>query len=148
MKKSPFRTCLFLDSQRGFSLVEIVIALGIVSFAMMSIVGLIMVGMNVFRSSIDTSVQTRIAQQIINEAQLSDFGKLVDYQAYFDADGAEVSPGDERRKFLVDVSLGRATNSLTQIFATNVARDLVVEIRNRSRPDEVRTFSAVMVKND
>lgn len=148
MKKTPPSIFLFPVRYLGFSLIEIVIALGVVSFAMMGIVGLIVVGMNTFRSSMDTSVQARIAQRILNEAQVGDYENLAGYEAYFDGEGKEVEAQDAGRRFIVAVTVGRVSNSLTETFSTNVARDLVVEIRNAGRAGEVRTFSSVMVKND
>jgi len=134
--------------RRAFSLVEVVIALGIVSFAMMGIVGLIAVGMNTFRASIDTSVQSRIAQKAISDAVLTDFSKLQAYESYYDESGRPVSAGDEQRLYTVGVTLANLTNSITQSLSQDVAKNVVVTIRNRTRPDEVKTFATVVVKND
>ncbi|MBN8709303.1 MAG: hypothetical protein BGO12_18985 [Verrucomicrobia bacterium 61-8] len=133
---------------RAFSLVEVVIALGIVSFAMMGIVGLLVVGMNTFRASIDTSVQSRIAQKVIGDAVLTDFGKLEAYESYFDESGRQVSAGDAQMVYTVGVTLAILTNSITQSLSPDVAKNVVVTIRNRTRPDEVKTFATVVVKND
>jgi len=68
-------------------------ALGIVAFAFMSLVGLIPVGLNNFRESMDTSVKTRIGQQIVNEAQQTDFADLIATPTttrYFNDEGTEV----------------------------------------------------------
>lgn len=132
----------------AFSLVEIVMALGIVSFAMMGIVGLLMVGMNTFRDSMDTTIQARIAQRIISDAQLTEFGKLSARQAFFDEGGREMDATDAQSIYSVDVALGQSTNSITRDFSTNVAKDLLVTIWNTRHPGEARTFSSVMVKND
>ena len=134
--------------RRAFSLVEVVIALGIVSFAMMGIVGLIAVGMNTFRASIDTSVQSRIAQKAISDAVLTDFSKLQAYESYYDESGRPVSAGDEQRLYTVGVTLANLTNSITQSLSPDVAKNVVVTIRNRTRPDEVKTIATVVVKND
>lgn len=134
--------------RRAFSLVEVVIALGIVSFAMMGIVGLIVVGMNTFRASIDTSVQSRIAQKAIGDAVLTDFSKLQAYESYFDESGRPVSAGDGQRVYTVGVTLANLTNSITQSLSPDVAKNVVVTIRNRARPDEVKTIATVVVKND
>ena len=79
--------------ETAFSLIEVVIALGIVSFAFIGMVGLIPVGLNDFRESMDTSVGSRIGQQIVNEAQQTDFPVLISaptIQRYFDEQGTEV----------------------------------------------------------
>ena len=83
----------------GFSLVEIVLAIGVVSFAFVSVLGLVPMGMNAFRSSIDTSVGAQIDQQMVNQAQETDFSTLIasgspylttGTTAYFDVDGRQL----------------------------------------------------------
>jgi uncharacterized protein (TIGR02598 family) len=61
---------------QGFSLVEVTIALGVVSFALVALFGLLPTGLTTFRSSIDRSVASQIAQGIINEARQTDFTNL------------------------------------------------------------------------
>lgn len=63
---------------RAFSLIEVVLAVGVVAFAFVAIMGLIPAGMTQFRQAIDTSVCAQIAQRIINEAQETDFTTLID----------------------------------------------------------------------
>jgi uncharacterized protein (TIGR02598 family) len=54
-------------SPRAFSLVEVVMAIGITSFAALSIVGLIPVGLNSFHQTKITSVATDISKQMFSE---------------------------------------------------------------------------------
>jgi uncharacterized protein (TIGR02598 family) len=60
----------------GFSLIEVTIALGIVSFALIALFGLLPTGLTTFRSSIDRSVASQIAQNIINQARQTEFSSL------------------------------------------------------------------------
>lgn len=53
-------------------------AIGIVSFAFLTIVGLIPTGLKTFHSAIDTSVGGQIFQRVMNEVQQTDFDVLVD----------------------------------------------------------------------
>ena len=62
---------------RGFSLVEVVIAIGIVAFAFVGVFSLIPAGMGVFREGMDASISAQIAQRIASEASQSDFDALV-----------------------------------------------------------------------
>lgn len=57
----------------GFSLVEVTIALGIVGFAFLPLMGLLPVGLASFRSAIDQTALSQIVQKIGNESQQSDF---------------------------------------------------------------------------
>lgn len=61
---------------RGFSLIEVTIALGVVSFALIALFGLLPTGLTTFRSSIDRTVASQIAQNIISQARQTDFSSL------------------------------------------------------------------------
>ena len=64
-------------AQAAFSLVEVVIAIGIVAFAFMAILGMLPVGMSVFRNSMNNAITSQIAQRVINDCQQSDFSELI-----------------------------------------------------------------------
>lgn len=88
----------------GFSLVEIALAIGIVSSAVVVTVGFFGPGMDTFRQTMNITVGGQIAQQVISEAQQTDFDALVPpatYPAnttftkpdrYFDDQGSEIRP--------------------------------------------------------
>jgi type II secretory pathway pseudopilin PulG len=77
MKSSP---CQSAGAGRaGFSLVEVVLAVGVVAFAFVAIMGLLPAGLQQFRQAIDNSVCTQIAQRVIMDCQQTDFNTLVDY---------------------------------------------------------------------
>lgn len=61
---------------RGFSLIEVTIALGVVSFALIALFGLLPTGLTTFRSSIDRTVASQIAQNIISQARQTEFSSL------------------------------------------------------------------------
>lgn len=90
-------------SNRAFSLIEITLAIGIVSFAFLGLFGLLPVGLEVFRGAMDRSVRTQIVQRIVLDAQQTDFDVLQaqteDLRRYFDEEGTEFKengPGFER----------------------------------------------------
>jgi uncharacterized protein (TIGR02598 family) len=62
----------------GFSLVEVVLAVGVIAFAFVAILGLIPAGLQQYRISIDNSVCTQIAQRVIMDCQQADFNTLTD----------------------------------------------------------------------
>ncbi len=64
-------------SEKGFSLVEVVLAIGVVAFAFVAIFSLLPVGMGVFREAMETSVGAQIAQRIVTDVKESDFDSLV-----------------------------------------------------------------------
>ena len=61
--------------RRGFSLVETALAIGIVSFAMMAIVGVLPVGMKSMQDATILQAKASIAQQLRAELQQIPFGK-------------------------------------------------------------------------
>jgi hypothetical protein len=70
------RKFLFRARQSAFSLVEVVLAVGVISFAFVAILGLLPAGLAQFRQAMDNSVGTQIAQRIILECQQTDFDVL------------------------------------------------------------------------
>jgi len=61
---------------RGFSLIEIAIALGILAFALIPVLGLMPIGLTTLRDTVDTTVSARIAQTVVNQAQQADYNSL------------------------------------------------------------------------
>lgn len=62
---------------RAFSLVEVTFAIGIVAFSFVAVFGLVPTGLTTFRKAMNTSVGAQIAQQVINDAQQTDFSRLL-----------------------------------------------------------------------
>lgn len=80
--------------RKGFSLVEVVMALGIISFAFISLLGMLPLGLGTFRSAMDTSLSSHILQQISSQVQATDFddlAELADTSFAFDDQGNKVS---------------------------------------------------------
>ncbi len=63
-------------STAGFSLVEVVIALGVVAFALIPLMGLVPMGLSTSRLAIDTTVEAQIIQYMTDQAQQSNFSAL------------------------------------------------------------------------
>lgn len=61
----------------GFSLVEVVLALGVVALAFIGIFSMLPTGLTIFRQAMDTSIGAQISQRIVGEAQQTDFDALV-----------------------------------------------------------------------
>src|SRR4051794_32386034 len=69
-------------AKSAFSLVEVVLALGICSFAMIAIVGMIPMGLTTFRSAMNTTAQSQIVQRIAGDLLLSEYQNL-DSKVYY-----------------------------------------------------------------
>lgn len=70
----------------GFSLVEVCVALGIVSFAVIAILGLIPSGLNTLKDSTAETVRAQIVRSIAASALTANFSSL-NTNACFDNDG-------------------------------------------------------------
>ncbi len=131
------------DARRSaFSLVEITLALGIISFALVSVMALMPLGMKNLRSAIDTTVSAQITQSLVAETQQTDFSELETFTRSFDDQGQPLDQFtaagalyDARVSVFQDVELpGSAPNG-------NVARIKVEVVANPGRKSLSSAFS-------
>lgn len=71
----------------GFSLVEVTIAMGIVATVLVALMALLPYGMDSIREAKSTQVQARIANEIIGELQMADWGTEPGYSKLRNYDG-------------------------------------------------------------
>lgn len=89
-----------MKSSPGFTLVEVTLALGLVSFSLVGLMGMLPVGLSNFREAMEIQTQTRIAQQIAAELQLTPFQTLSDgtfqtgFPRFYNDEGAAVSEAE------------------------------------------------------
>lgn len=87
----PVRRRFYGNGRKGFSLTEVVLALGIVAFAFIPVLGLLPVGLDASRQAIDATIEAQIVQQLSNEAFQTDFSSLDELSTaplyYFDYQG-------------------------------------------------------------
>lgn len=131
----------------GFSLVEVVIAMGIVSFAMVSMMGLIPVGLTTFHQAVDATVVAQIAQGVLNEAQLTPFDQLSDYSAAYDESGGRVEEGSPAEVYRASLTHASVTDSVTTHFSSAVATTLTVKIWSKAAAREPGVYTFVLVNN-
>lgn len=78
----------------GFSLVEVAIAMGIITFSLVSVMGLLPIGLSSFRDATESTIESQIISQISSETSLMPFHELPDYVGaspyYFDDEGSQV----------------------------------------------------------
>jgi|694.fasta_scaffold142801_2 uncharacterized protein (TIGR02598 family) len=63
-------------SRRGFSLVEVAVALGLMSFVIVGLLGLIPIGLNTIGDAKNDSLRAEIIKSVANTAQQTDFSLL------------------------------------------------------------------------
>jgi uncharacterized protein (TIGR02598 family) len=84
--------------RRGFTLVEIVLAIGLVAFGLVVVISLLPVGLGSMSDSSRQIVETEIFSTVGAELNSTKFDELENYAAsrfpvYFDNEGAEVAAG-------------------------------------------------------
>jgi uncharacterized protein (TIGR02598 family) len=78
-------------SDQGFSLIEVVIAVGVAAFVLVALLGLLPVGLTTFRSSMNSAVGTEIIQRVVGDVQAADFDSISGQTfRYFDEQGSEL----------------------------------------------------------
>lgn len=80
--------------EKGFSLVEVTIAMAIAAVALVTLIGLIPQGMDTMKEAGDEAIEARIHQQLLNELQMADFDSIGESydrrEFYYDAQGEEI----------------------------------------------------------
>jgi uncharacterized protein (TIGR02598 family) len=119
-------------SHSGFSLVEVAMALGIFSFAIVGLVGLIPVSVATHKEAKVSTVLSQIQQRLTAELILTDGAKLSNLdgvQRNFDVEGREITSGPiaySAKVVLTDVTLpGGATS-------TSIRRAVLIAVPNPS----------------
>lgn len=123
----------------AFSLVEVALALGIIAFALIPVIGLLPIGLSSYRKSIDLSVGSQITQRIIDEAQQSDFDTLTGNRAdpfagpvrYFGSQGEELNDKGEL--------LGGPTDGQQQV---KTKQSIIYRVNTRIAPSTLMPGSA------
>lgn len=82
--KSPQK---ILTRSAAFSLVEVILALGLVTFAVTVIVGLLPVGLTSINQSMNQTIEAQILRSISSQSVVADFRSLATSGLYFDREG-------------------------------------------------------------
>ena len=87
-------TKLVRDNRAGFSLVEVAMALAIMGFACVSLIGMIPIGITSFHQAMGNTVESEVVQNLSNDILLASFNDLYQYNGqsyYYDADGSPLT---------------------------------------------------------
>ena len=90
----------------GFSLVEVTIAIGIVSFALVTLLGVVPVGLIASQDAMRQTARSQIIKQISSDLGMMPFAKINDYLAsdqYYDYNGSR-SVGTNDRIFVASMT--------------------------------------------
>ncbi|CAN5687498.1 hypothetical protein BH09VER1_BH09VER1_03700 [soil metagenome] len=142
-----------MKRKRAFSLIEVVLALGVVSFAFVGIVGLMPVGLKTFRTAMEMNMQSQLSQRIAGETQRSRFDDLkasdfssLNFPQYFDDQGSPVaSASDPNCLYTVDVASAPAQVKLpgSAVANTNIL-SLNFSIKKKTDSTKTNYFSVIV----
>jgi uncharacterized protein (TIGR02598 family) len=162
------------SDRAGFSLVEVVIAMGIVATVLTALLALLPYGMENVREAKNTIVMSRIANEILSEVQQADWGtngtllsvRYHQKERLFDSEGDRILPSDGRAndviyKALIEVPddvLGlpgqsRSSASPTQSYRRQVSVKIAfapgsttVDYLSKRNPLPYKMFGSVVVR--
>lgn len=87
----------------GFSLIEIVLAIGIIGFCLTTLLGMMSVGMSSHSSARARTVSARIFQTVANDNQLASGFGVSSSRKYFDFDGNQVDVASKDIHFVANI---------------------------------------------
>lgn len=129
---------------KAFSLVESVLALGVVSFVLVSILGLIPAGLKTYRSAMNFSIEANIARQISAEILQADARASNSQMRYFDDQGIET--GSAQAVFVAKVHAPAAISG-GAVSTNSMARSVLIEISNRAVPSRENSYPVLVPGN-
>lgn len=137
----------------GFTLIEVTISLGIVAFAMVSLVGLLPAGLSNFRTAMSQTIESQIVQGLSEEIALTDFANLTDLEGKkftYDNSGISTRAGDPATIYTATVKL-EAVDSLSSFpvrlqdsSARNEAYNVRIQISRANQPQQINQYSLIV----
>jgi uncharacterized protein (TIGR02598 family) len=120
---------------RAFSLVEITLSLGLVSFALVAMLGLLPTGLSTLRESMGQTVEAQILQTISSRAVISSFTNISATNLYFDREGLPVG-SQGSAYYTANLTLGAASfpGSENAVALANSLKNLRVDLVARPNP--------------
>lgn len=148
-----------LRKAMAFSLIEVVMALGIVSVAFVALLGMLPVGLNTLTDSIDASVGSQICQAVVTQARQAKFSDLktefsgVDLK--FDEQG-KLTQSNAKKIYNVTVNVAYSdglrpgvTPDTGKVYdmRTTVLAVLQVKVAKISHPLQVKEYAVYVANN-
>jgi uncharacterized protein (TIGR02598 family) len=116
----------------GFTLVEVTLAIGIISFAFVAMFGMLPVGLNVSRQAMDTTIEAQIVQRMKTQALQTDFSRLDELSSseelFFDDQGKPVAP--DQSVFRARFSGVSAATKLPDGTSTSRLKTVTITVEN------------------
>jgi uncharacterized protein (TIGR02598 family) len=135
--RPDFRSPRRRSARGGFSLIETALALGVVGFALISLLGMLPTGLQTFRKAMDFTLQTEMTQVLIGKANQMSFSSLSQLAAqpyYFDDNGNLVTADDATGTYIAHIVVASAVTlpAASSYSNTGVAQVTITFSRKRA----------------
>ena len=126
----------------GFSLLEVVFAIGIVSFAIVPIMGLMPTGLQLFRSSSEDAALALIRTELVSEFRALGFAKIQGsaFERKYDVNGEKVESGSALAIYEV-VLQAIDSGPMTATGVQETLARLTFEVKKNQRTNGTMTVS-------
>ena len=142
----------------AFSLIEVILSLGIVSFTCVTLLGLLPLGLNSFHQAMSNNVESQIVQNLASNMQLASYAQVGSVTSgpysqplYFDSDGIARTSASGA---IYTVTVKSSTDlSGTPLFSANatlssgVGTTLLMAITAVSQPSVTNYFPIILANN-
>ena len=140
-------------SHRGFTLIETVLAIGIVATVLVALLGLLPTGSDILSEAGRGTVGARIAQQLIGEVQLAEFEDIDQFnnkQRYYNDMGTELrTAGDVDRVYTARIEVESGNPPIPGAKESEYLRRVVIKVSNNpGQPDFSNPPEAVEGQDD
>jgi uncharacterized protein (TIGR02598 family) len=135
--------------QAAFSLVEVVMALGIAAFCLVALLGLMPVGLKTVRDARGDSLRAEILKSMGNIAQQTDYsllGNLNGKKYYFDINGLVVS--STSADAIYEAALSTNAVSLPPAYSATNMTSVTVAIRRSANTNSEATTHTLFISNN
>ncbi len=134
------------QGERAFSLIEVVLAMGIISCSCATLLGLLGSGLLTVNRAVGTTVQAQIIQAIINDSQVHSYDSGYTTNMYFSDQGTVVAQSDSTQLYAAKINavplrVGGATGYTLN--AANSGSILEIAVTNRAVPGYTNSFSLI-----
>jgi len=137
MKAFPGSTKRAACRVRAFTLVEVVLALGVASFGLISMLGLLTIGLKTFHDAINTTTEAEITQQIANQLELANYSTIstntTSTYYYFTQEGIATNADSAIYSAAVSAPVKLTVPGGNSAYSTNTLT-FIISIRCKSSP--------------
>ncbi|SDT95107.1 Verru_Chthon cassette protein B [Verrucomicrobium sp. GAS474] len=138
----------FRFTERGFSLIEVALSLGIVSFAMVSLLALIPVGLGSFQKAMKLTVEAQIVQGITADLGLKKYSDLAPVDYFYDVQGLPVTSASGR-VYTASLSFRNGLSNVkgAETLDTAAGTLATIDITSTASPGQVRHYTVLVANN-